>query len=333
MKFIALGGINEHGRNAFLLQGERHKILLDCGLGEKGEYPDFSKVDVSSIDALFLSHSHLDHTGAIKELIRRGFHGEIYLSKPTFDCMGSCDIAPTFLAFKEKRKLSSYLTVTPFRSGHCFGSYGYLIEMEDKMILYTGDYLEDSVFACDEIRDIKADLAIVDGAYPKSEKSMERNRNDFLKLLSSLKGNIILPLPKNGRSMEVISLLNECNLPYLIKDSAFFMEEESNYLKRDIAINSSPNATIFLIVDPQLERKTSQDIVNACSTSNLVFTGTIDEGSYSSYLMRTRKNVYFQRINVHQSILEANALIGKNNFRKAVIFHNKETKEETSFSF
>ncbi len=333
MKFIALGGINEHGRNSFLLQSDHHKILLDCGLGEKGEYPDFSKVDVSSIDALFLSHSHLDHTGAIRELIRRGFHGEIYLSKPTFDCMGNNDIVPTFLSFKEKRKLSNWLSVASFRSGHCFGSYGYFIEMEDKTILYTGDYLENSVFSCDEIRDLTADLAIVDGAYSSSEKSMETNRNDFLKLLVSLKENIILPLPKNGRNMEVISLLNKIDLPYFIKDSTFFMEEENSYLKKNIPINSTPNATVFLIIDPQLEQKASRDIVDAYSTFHLVFTGTIDEGSYSSHLMKTRKNVYFQRINVHQTVLEASALIQKNHFHKAVIFHNKETREETSFSF
>ncbi len=333
MKFIALGGLNEHGRNAFLLQSDHHKILLDCGLGEKGEYPDFSKVDVSSIDALFLSHSHLDHTGAINELIRRGFHGKIYLSKPTFDCMGINDITPTFLAFKEKRKLSNWLNVTSFRSGHCFGSYGYFIIMEGKRILYTGDYLENSVFSCDKIRDLYADLAIVDGAYSKNERSLETNRNDFLKLLASLKKNIILPLPKNGRNMEIISLLNQANIPYLVKDSSFFVEEENDYLKKNIPVNPTSNAKIFLIVDPQLERKESREIVNAYPDFNLIFTGTIDEGSYSSYLMKTRNNVYFQRINVHQTILEANALIENNRFANSLIFHNKETNEATSLSF
>ena len=333
MKFLSLGGINEHGRNAFLIESPHHKILLDCGLGEKGELPDFSKIDVSTLNALFLSHSHLDHTGAVGELFKRGFHGQVFLSKPTYDCIGLTNFKPFFLHYQEKRDVFNWLSVKAFRSGHCFGAFGYDIRMEEKTIIYTGDYLEDSIFSCDEIRNLERDVAIVDGAYPADEKCMEDNKSAFLKLIASLGKNIILPLPKNGRGIEVISIFNDHGIPYSIVGEPFFHEEENDYLKKKVDIRPYDNSNILLVADPQLKKKESQDIVAKHPSFSLIFTGTVDEGSVSSYLLGTRKNTFFQRINVHQTHLEAEALIKKNQFKKAVIFHNKETKEKTSFSF
>lgn len=332
MIFESLGGINEHGRNCFLIKSENHQILLDCGLSEEGNLPDFSKIDATKIDALFVSHSHLDHTGALKEFVKLGFKGKIYLSKPTFECLSFKGFDYEFLSFEEDKIIFPWLKVKSFRSGHCFGSFSFLIEMEDKKILYTGDYLENSIFICDVLRNIKADLAIIDAAYNDDELDIVENKKEFLKLLNQEK-KILLPLPKNGRSMEVISLLNDNDLKYQILSNEFFVSEDEKYLRHKVNINNDDDSTILLFDDPQITKEDSLQIITSHIDYSLIFTGTIDEGSMAMNLMNNRKNTFFQRINVHQRIKDAKKLIKENHFKKVILFHNSYTKEKNKVVF
>ena len=331
MKFLSLGGINEHGRNCFLLQGKNHQVLLDCGLGEEGEYPDFSLIDVRKIDALFLSHSHLDHVGALKKLVSLGFKGKVYLSKETYDCMSYHDFEHEFLFPCGVFSLYPWLRVKTFRSGHCFGSLCFLFEMEDKKVVYTGDYLEDSIFVCDSLRDMEADLAIIDGAYQDDENDMPLNKEKLIELIVKQK-KVILPLPKNGRSAEVISLLSEHGISYQLL-SSFFREEEGIYLRKPIPIKSDSNSDVLLMDDPQLSKMESRRIVDEYKNHTLIFTGTIDEGSYAMELMKNRKNTYFQRLNVHQRMKDAKRLASLNHFMNVICFHNGHTSEKMELEF
>lgn len=72
------------------IEYEGKKILLDCGLFQgKKEIEELNKMDFpfdpSSIDYLILSHAHIDHSGRIPLLVKKGFKGKIYTSKPTYD--------------------------------------------------------------------------------------------------------------------------------------------------------------------------------------------------------------------------------------------------------
>lgn len=332
MEFISLGGIKEHGRNCFYIKGKSKQFLLDCGLGEHNEFPDFDKIDISKLDYLFVSHSHLDHTGAIKNLIDKGFKGSIYCSKQTYDCLSYKPANVEFLKPNQEVIIDSTLKVLARRSGHCFGSLSFEIHLEDKVIVYTGDYLENNVFKVDKLRDINADLAIVDQAY-FNEKSYDENIKKFLNLIESLKGKVILPLPKNGRNMDVISILNNNDISYHLENADFFIEDENVYLKNKIEIKDNKDSNIILVQDPQLENKESRRIVDENKDANIIFTGTIDEGSYSDYIFKNRKNCYFSRINVHQNREEAISLVSKNNFKNVVYFHNKELDDTKILDF
>ena len=60
-----LGGVCEVGRSCVFLKSEDTGILLDCGIkqGERSQYPSLEMID--SVDAVILTHAHIDHSGAL----------------------------------------------------------------------------------------------------------------------------------------------------------------------------------------------------------------------------------------------------------------------------
>ena len=74
----------------FLVEGPKGKILVDCGLEqgrdfvEKDMYAPFA-YDVPSIDALVITHAHLDHIGRAPKLIKEGFKGRVFMTAPSRD--------------------------------------------------------------------------------------------------------------------------------------------------------------------------------------------------------------------------------------------------------
>lgn len=90
MKIEFLGAAGTVTGSRYLLTTGSKRILIDAGLfqGFKnlrlknwGEFP----VDPTSIDAIFLTHAHLDHSGYLPRLIREGYRGPVYATEPTLD--------------------------------------------------------------------------------------------------------------------------------------------------------------------------------------------------------------------------------------------------------
>lgn len=90
LKLTSYGGAGKVTGSNFLIEGQKGKVLVDCGI-EQG--PDFCEeciygpfpYDVGSIDALLVTHAHLDHVGRIPKLVRDGFKGKIFMTPPTKD--------------------------------------------------------------------------------------------------------------------------------------------------------------------------------------------------------------------------------------------------------
>ncbi|MBN2881444.1 beta-CASP ribonuclease aCPSF1 [Candidatus Woesearchaeota archaeon] len=86
-----LGGGRQVGRSCFLLQTPNSKILLDCGIDVSSEgadrFPVFNipEFNISDIDAVILSHAHLDHSGLLPYLYKMGYSGPTYMTAPTRD--------------------------------------------------------------------------------------------------------------------------------------------------------------------------------------------------------------------------------------------------------
>jgi len=86
------GGADTVTGSNFLIEGAHGRMLVDCGIEqgrdfvEKEMYAPFP-YEVPSLDALVITHAHLDHIGRAPKLIREGFKGKVYTTPPTRDLM------------------------------------------------------------------------------------------------------------------------------------------------------------------------------------------------------------------------------------------------------
>lgn len=91
IRIIGLGGWREVGRSCMLIETPKSKVLLDCGVNVGGTngnlYPYFQakEFDYTELDAIIISHPHLDHLGCVPMLFEHGYSGPLYLTTPTMD--------------------------------------------------------------------------------------------------------------------------------------------------------------------------------------------------------------------------------------------------------
>ncbi|OFX15873.1 hypothetical protein A3K71_00370 [archaeon RBG_16_50_20] len=85
-----LGGFHEVGRSSMLIETEESCVLLDCGVSAGANQPstaypriDSDEFDIDKLDAVIISHAHLDHCGFVPFLFKYGFDGPVYCSEPT----------------------------------------------------------------------------------------------------------------------------------------------------------------------------------------------------------------------------------------------------------
>ena len=90
MKLTFFGGAGTVTGSKNLLETQYKKILIDCGLFQglyelrlKNRQP--LPIDLNELDAILLTHAHLDHTGYLPLLVKNGYKGKIYCTRPTKD--------------------------------------------------------------------------------------------------------------------------------------------------------------------------------------------------------------------------------------------------------
>jgi len=169
-----LGSGRQVGRSCLLLQTPNSKILLDCGINpgiskgpDRFPYLDVSEIgDISTIDAIILSHAHTDHSALIPYLYKMGYKGPVYMTAPTRDISALLALdfigvaykqaeAPIFRAeqvkdmvkhsiclnYGEVHDITPDIRITFYNAGHVLGSAVTHINIGNGAhnFVYTGD--------------------------------------------------------------------------------------------------------------------------------------------------------------------------------------------------
>jgi len=173
VRLTFLGGARQVGRSSMLLQTENSKILLDCGVdvasSGKNKFPVFTipEFDISQLDAVVISHAHLDHVGLLPYLYKMGYKGPVYMTTPTRDIASLLSLdfigvaykqaeAPIFsstdikemvkhsvcLNYNEVTDIAPDVRLTFYNAGHVLGSALVHLNIGNGLhnLLYTGDY-------------------------------------------------------------------------------------------------------------------------------------------------------------------------------------------------
>ncbi len=109
VRLTYLGGGRQVGRSCLLLHTPNSKVLLDCGINpayaegqERFPYLNVCEIgDLNSVDAIILSHAHLDHSGLIPYLYKMGYKGPVYLTAPTRDIAALLTLDFVGVAYKQ----------------------------------------------------------------------------------------------------------------------------------------------------------------------------------------------------------------------------------------
>ena len=357
MRLYIAGGCGEHGRNCFLVEGEHTNFLLDCGVmaGEDGGgAPRLSPEQVRRLRCVFLTHSHADHTGALPWLRSQGYAGPVIASRHTLEQLSfRADRALPLEALCAKGA-GSYagIQIQWGRSGHCVGSVWYRFAMEQKRILFSGDYTEHTqVYAVDPIRGQRANAAVLDCAYGPNETRYDSACERLMEEIQRLRrrcGMLVLPVPRYGRGPELLQLFRQNNLEGPFFGDSHFLgelakaEAYSAWLKpaaRGLSGAAAPfsgaeDRGILFVSDPQLRSPAARDAARTVLSlgGHAVMTGTVEKGSFSAQLVESGR-MELLRYPVHQNMKQLQALAEENFFAKVIPYHSAEITAEPVYSF
>ena len=245
MNVKVLGAANEVGRSGFLVDCEGTKLLLDYGVmfrrrGSPPQYP--LHVKPKDLDAIIITHAHLDHSGNVPSLFVSG-NTDVYATPPTFDLSkllinDMLKIEKNAHAFdlpelnnmmknaKEigfKQKVTKGNATFEFReSGHVIGGSTVLVESEKKRLFYTGDIKTNGSRMLREMDlDIgEIDLLITESTYAKTEqKSRIESETELIEFANEVmdrKGILFIPSFSVERSQEIACILRSSNFKHKI---------------------------------------------------------------------------------------------------------------------
>ena len=245
MDIQVLGAANEVGRSGFLVNCNGTKLLLDYGVmfGRRGSPPKYPlHVKPKDLDAIIITHAHLDHSGNVPSLFVSG-NTDVYATPPTFDLskllindmlkigkdqqpFGLPELNNMMKNAKEidfKQKVTKGNATFEFReSGHVIGGSTVLVESEKKKLFYTGDIKTNGSRMLKEMdTDIgEIDMLITESTYAKTEqiprKTSEDQLIEFANEVMDRKGILFIPSFSVERSQEMACILRSANFKHKI---------------------------------------------------------------------------------------------------------------------
>lgn len=274
IRISLLGGAMEVGRSAMLVSTAESNVIIDFGMktGVPGEdmYPriDLFNINLDDIDAVILTHAHLDHSGLIPFLYKHGYRGPVYMTEPTlpltvllledlvnvgersgakylpfkYEDIKTMIKHTITLKYKQVTDIAPDIKLTFFNAGHILGSALVHLHITEGVLnmVFTGDFKYSATKLLDPAHSTftRAEILIMESTYggreditdrSKSEEELKKIINDTVKD----SGKILIPVPAVGRAQEMILVLVDLLQKGDIPDIPIYIDgmiEESNHI-------------------------------------------------------------------------------------------------------
>ena len=247
---FCLGGVKQVGRSCFIVMTSESKIMLDCGInpGENNAIDAYPRIDwfdfkLDDLDAIIISHAHIDHQGFLPTLFKYGYDGPVYCTEPTLPLMNLLQLDSVkisqnngvycpyeirdineiikhciTLPYGKPTDISPDTTITLNNAGHIMGSATVHLNISGAHnILYSGDYK----YAKTQLLDSavsnypRVETLITESTYGASSDLMPDQRvvyNSFTDNINQTLtngGKVLIPVPAVGRAQEIMLVLDK----------------------------------------------------------------------------------------------------------------------------
>ncbi|MBS3760654.1 MAG: beta-CASP ribonuclease aCPSF1 [Halodesulfurarchaeum sp.] len=250
VRITTLGCSREVGRAAFILSTPETRILVDAG-DKPGsdevpylQVPEALGAGPSNIDAVVLTHAHLDHSALVPLLYKYGYDGPIYTTEPTRDLMGLLSLDYLDVAAKEGRTppyqsemvreaikhtipleygdvtdIAPDIKLTLHNAGHILGSSVAHFHIGDGLynVAFSGDiHYEDTRLFNGAINDFpRVETLVMESTYggrndyQTDQADAEEELKEIINETVEQDGKILIPAFAVGRSQEIMLVLEE----------------------------------------------------------------------------------------------------------------------------
>ncbi|MBI5554132.1 MAG: beta-CASP ribonuclease aCPSF1 [Candidatus Diapherotrites archaeon] len=246
-RLTALGAFREVGRSCLFVESRITKTLLDCGLNVASRddpypYLESLRFPLNELDAVVLSHAHLDHVGMLPYLFKMGYDGPVYCTAPTrdlsalltfdlIDVMTKENAEPPY-GEKDVREMAKhmiirdYLEVTDIapdmrltlhNAAHMLGSASVHLNLGEGShnLLYSADikYGFTRLFDNIELNIPRIETLVLESTYGAKEDiqaARPETEERFLKVLKEVldqEGNVLIPVFAVGRAQELMLVI------------------------------------------------------------------------------------------------------------------------------
>jgi hypothetical protein len=250
VRLTFLGGARQVGRSSLLLQTPNSKILLDCGIDvasqgtDRFPYMDIPEFDLNQLDAVIISHAHLDHVGLLPYLYKMGYKGPVYMTPPTRDIAALLALDFIGVAYKQAAKplfdsadikemvkhsiclnynevtdITPDIRLTFYNSGHVLGGAIIHLNIGNGLhnLVYTGDFkyarsrlLDPAVASFPRIESVitESTYGSKNDTFPP-RKETEEKFIELVKKTIERNGKILIPELGLGRAQETMLILED----------------------------------------------------------------------------------------------------------------------------
>ncbi|KAG1464686.1 hypothetical protein G6F56_005031 [Rhizopus delemar] len=242
IEVVPLGAGQDVGRSCVLVTIGGKNIMFDC---DARRFPDFSYISKTGnfteiIDAVIISHFHLDHCGALPFFTEMlGYDGPIYMTHPTkaicpilledyrkitverkgetnfftSAMIKNCMKKVHAVSLHQTIKVDDDLEIKAYYAGHVLGAAMFYVRSGQESVVYTGDYnmTPDRHLGSAWIDKVRPDVLITESTYATTIRDSKRSRErDFLTKVHECVlngGNVIIPVFALGRAQELCILI------------------------------------------------------------------------------------------------------------------------------